>query len=121
MLNLNWYYEAPVDFEHKHYLLLDYVMKIDESYSNLKLSPYLLWTERLVDEMSLFVVSHNDFMNKLKKEFDCIKGTQLIYTEIEQIEEIKEILEIVDYSKPILISKIKMGYKLFEKYPQILY
>lgn len=121
MLHLNWYSEAPIDFEHKHYLLLDYVLKIDESYSNLKLSPYLLWTERLVDDMSIFVINHHHFNSRLKKEIESIKDLEIKYKANKELDEIKEILEIVEYSKPILISKIEMGYKLFQKYPQILF
>ena len=47
MVNLEetWFYEPPIDFEHKHYLLLQYLSDIDKSYSLLKLSPYLLHTE----------------------------------------------------------------------------
>lgn len=121
MLNLSWYYESPIDFEHKHYLLLDYVMEIDQSYSSLKLSPYLLWTERLVYDMSVFLINYNSFNLQMKKDIDYMQGLEIIYKEVKQLDGIKEILEIVDYSKPILDSKIMMGYKLFEKYPQILY
>lgn len=120
MLNLNWYSESPIDFEYKNYVLLDYLMKIDESYSNLKLSPYLLWTEKLVSEMEIFINYHSGFKNNLKKKIKEIRGFEIIYHE-EDLSEIGEIIEIVDYSKPILESKIKMGYKIFEKYPQLLF
>jgi hypothetical protein len=121
MLGLNWYSEVPIDFEHKNYLLLDYVMKIDESYSNLKLSPYLLWTEKLVDDMDIFILNHVNFNMNLKREFKKIENFSLIYEKHEELEEIKEIIEIVEYSKPILLSKIEIGYRLFQRYPQILF
>lgn len=121
MLNLNWYTEAPIDFEHKNYILLDYIMKVDESYSNLKLSPYLLWTEKLVGDMDFFLFSHDTFKLSLKKQIKEFKGFQIVYEPSGDIAEINEIIEIVEYSKPILESKIKMGYKIFQKYPQILF
>lgn len=68
MLSLDWYKEAPIDFEHKNYLLLDYLSKIDTSYSQLKLSPYLLWTEKLVLELEAFKVNLEIFESSLKKE-----------------------------------------------------
>lgn len=121
MLNLNWYSDAPIDFEHKNYLLLDYVMKIDESFSNLKLSPYLLWTEKLVMNMEIFIINHQNFNKEIKGTLDRVENFKLIYKKPEEMEEIKEIIEIVQYSRPILQMKIDVGYKLFQKYPQILF
>ena len=121
MLSLNWYSEAPIDFEHKNYLLLDYVMKVDESYSNLKLSPYLLWTEKLVMDMEIFMTMHNNLKSEIRKTFDRIEGFTIVYSELELPKEVLEIFEIVEYSKPILESKIKIGYRLFKKYPQLLF
>jgi hypothetical protein len=121
MLNLNWYSEAPIDFEHKNYLLLDYVMKIDESYSNLKLSPYLLWTEKLVLDMTVFIHNHKILKSEMRKTFDRLEGFSVIYKEETSPREVLEIIEIVEYSKPILESKIDIGYKLFKKYPQLLF
>lgn len=120
MLNLNWYAEAPIDFEHKNYLLLDYVMKVDESYANLRLSPYLLWTQRLVDDMSVFLRNHTEFRAGLPKRLDFSQGG-VSWVEYSIPEHVEELLEIVEYSKPILESKVAIGKRLFEKYPQILY
>ncbi len=121
MLSLDWYSRAPIDFEHKNYLLLDYIMKVDESYSNLKLSPYLLWTEKLVMDMEIFITSHNNFKSEMRKTFDRIEGFSIVYKDTDVPKEVLEILEIVDYSKPILESKVQLGYKLFKKYPQLLF
>jgi hypothetical protein len=121
MLSLDWYTKAPIDFEHKNYLLLDYIMKVDESYSNLKLSPYLLWTEKLVMDMEIFMKEHNNLKSEMRKTFERIEGFSIVYSQPEIPKEVLEILEIVEYSKPILESKVKIGYKLFKKYPQLLF
>ncbi len=121
MLELDWYIKSPIDFEYKNYLLLDYISKMDNSYSQLKLSPYLLWTERLVSEITKFQYQSKLFEESLKKEFNGITSFGIVYKGISRPQEIEEIFEIIDYSKPILEAKIKIGYKLFTKYPQILY
>jgi hypothetical protein len=121
MLNLNWYSEAPIDFEHKNYLLLDYVMKVDEAYAKLKLSPYLLWTEKLVKDMNGFVESHESFLAGLPKRIESVEGGRITWVQFQVPAEVREMLEIVEYSRPILETKVKAGYKLFDRYPQILY
>jgi len=122
MLSLTFYSELPIDFEHKNYLLLAYLAELDASFSIHKLSPYLLWSEKLVIELNNFNKLVNDFNLSLKKEivsFSFSKGIE--YSEIDQLKEINEIFEIIDYSKPMLISKIKAGYALYKRYPQLLY
>jgi hypothetical protein len=123
MLKVDWYLEQPLDFEYKNYILLDYIQSVDKSYQIHQLSPYLLWTERLIDELK-------DFDNKRRIFHKSIQKTQLIFDDgiirlmkktIEVPESIKLITEIIDYSCPILESKIKLGYKLLNKYPQILF
>jgi len=121
MLNLNWYAEAPIDFEHKNYLLLDYVMKVDESYASLRLSPYLLWTQKLVSEMDVFITNYRSFVSGLPKRIDSVEDGRICWVEIRPPAEVGELMDIIDYSRPILESKVKIGYKLFERYPQILY
>jgi hypothetical protein len=123
MLKIDWYLEHPLDFEYKNYILLDYILSIDKSYQIHQLSPYLLWTERLVDELK-------DFDNKRKLFHKITEKNQLLFVDgsiklikksIEVPESIKLITEIIDYSYPILESKVKLGYKLLGKYPQILF
>ena len=61
--------------------------------------------------------------NVLQREMISIDllRMKIIRKDIEKNDEIKIIFEIVDYSTPLLESKIKLGYKLLDKYPQILY
>lgn len=123
MLKVDWYLEIPHDFEYKNYILLDYLQSVDKSFQIHKLSPYLLWTEKLVDELQKFQSLKLEFSNSLKKEKLIFTNNQIqfIKSGVEDTENIKSIVEIVDYSKPILLSKIKLGYKLLEKYPQLLF
>ena len=122
LLPLNFYYSAPVDFEHKNYLILNYLAKVDKSYGDLILSPYLLWTEKLTKEIKDFNSSYIEFRNSLKKDmigFNYTTGIQ--YSKINTLKELEEIIQIVDYSLPLLESRIQLGYRLNNRYPQLLY
>ena len=122
MLELDWFSKNPIDFEYKNYVLLGYLSEMDKSFSELHLSPYLLWTEKLVGELDVFRMNLKLFEKEIKRDiigFSFKNG--IIYSEIETPEKLLEVIEIVEYSKPILQSKIKIGYKLFDKYPQLLY
>jgi hypothetical protein len=123
MLKVDWYLEYPIDFEYKNYILLDYVQSIDTSFKLHKLSPYLLWTEKLVTELYNFNKSRIDFFKSFeKKKFVVDDGKIRIDTiKLKETDEIKIITEIVEYSTPLLESKVKLGYKLLDKYPQILF
>jgi hypothetical protein len=123
MLQLDWFYQTPLDFEHKNYLLLQYLKKVDDSYSEHHLSPYLLWTEKLLSELKTFEHNSNILESKIRRDIISIDlgKIKIIKEEVKKTDEIKIVFEIVEYSTPLLQSKIKLGYKLLDKYPQILY
>jgi hypothetical protein len=123
MLHLDWYYQSPLDFEHKNYLLLQYLKSVDDSYSNHILSPYLLWTEKLVKELQEFKIKTQYLESSLKREIESVDFVkmQIIRKEIKKNDEIKVVFEIIEYSTPLLVSKVKLGYKLLDKFPQILF
>lgn len=123
MLKLDWYIEHPIDFEYKNYVLLDYLQLVDKSFQVHQLSPYLLWTEKLVSELAQFNLRKTLFLKQTeKKEIEFLDGKiKFITTKINDDQTLKLVTEIVEYSFPILDSKVKLGYKLLEKYPQLLY
>lgn len=122
MLHVDWFIEPPMDFEQKNYLLLDYIQQIDNSFKIQKLSPYLLYTEKLVEEMTRFKEGRERMREALrKKKLNLSRKIHWIVTDVDETKEMKTVVEIVDYSMPILESKLVLGYKLLEKYPQILW
>jgi type I restriction-modification system DNA methylase subunit len=122
MLSVNWFIEPPMDFEQKNYLLLDYVQQIDNSFKVQKLSPYILHTEKIVEEMNRFKENRLKMRDALrKKKLNLSRKIHWIVTEVDETVEMKAVVEVVDYSMPILESKLVLGYKLLEKYPQILW
>ena len=72
MLSLDWFCQVPLDFEHKNYLLLQYLKLVDDSFSVRKLSPYLLWTEKLVKELVDFQSKSNSFEMNLRTDIKSI-------------------------------------------------
>lgn len=123
MLKLDWYIEHPLDFEYKNYILLDYLQSVDKSYQLHQLSPYLLWTEKLVHELKDFEIKKQLFLKKTEKtKLSFEDGTiRFVKRSIDDTDSIRIIGEIIEYSCPILESKIKLGYKLLSKYPQLLF
>jgi hypothetical protein len=123
MLSIDWYCQTPLDFEHKNYLLLQYLKIVDDSFSVKVLSPYLLHTERLVKELKEFAHKSQLLENHLRRDIESIDllNWKIIRKEIQKNDEIKVVFEVVDYSTPLLESKIRLGYKLLDKYPQVLF
>lgn len=120
LIDLDWYSQSPIDFEHKQYLLHAYLQSVDQSYLDKKVSPHLLHLERLKEEMDYFISK----WIILQKTFD---KNRYVYFDNPKLEgedniELARIVEIVDYANPQIFAKIKQGYVLFERYPnQILY
>lgn len=120
LIDLDWYSQSPIDFEHKQYLLHAYLQSVDRCYLDKKVSPHLLHLERLKEEMDYFIskwiILQKTFDKNRYVYFDNpkLKGEENI--------ELTKIVEIVDYANPQIFAKIKQGYLLFERYPnQILY
>lgn len=123
MLNVDWYIQHPLDFEYKNYILLDYIQKVDRSYQMKVLSPYLLWTESLLEELKQFERARLEFLKSTERKSISFDGGKisLIQKRVETTESLKVVYEIVEYAMPIFETKVNMGYKLLNKYPQILF
>jgi len=120
LIDLDWYSQSPIDFEHKQYLLHAYLQSVDQCYLDKKVSPHLLHLERLKEEMDYFISK----WIILQKTFDKNRYVYFDNPKLEGEEniELAKIVEIVDYANPQIFAKIKQGYLLFERYPnQILY
>lgn len=120
ILPIDWYIQPPIDFEHKQYILLAYLLKVDESFMNKKLSPFLLNMESVVNELYNFKNSYIDMRNKFDK-------TRYIYIEDnsklvgEDNKFIIEINEIVEFSIPMVKTRIELGNSILKKTKQVLY
>lgn len=120
ILPLDWYIQPPIDFEHKQYVLLAYLLKVDESFMNKKLSPFLLNMESIVNELHNFKNSYSI----IRKDFDKNRYIYLFENQKlvgEDDNLILEINEIVEFSIPIVTSRIDLGNTILKKNKQILY
>jgi hypothetical protein len=119
LLPILWYVETPIDFEHKQYVLSNYLQKVDFSFYKKKLSPHLLHLEKLIDELESFSSSYKMIKNKFDKNryifFENIK------LEGEDNKIILEIKEIVEFSILQIEPRIKTGYLILKKSNQILF
>jgi len=119
LLPIDWYFTSPIDFEHKEYILYAYLIEVDKSFYDKKLSPHLLHIEKLLNELNTFKSEFDILANSLEKRkykyFD-----NPIFENFEN-ESLNIILDIVDFSIPQFNSRICYGNKIFERYNQILY
>ena len=119
-LPINWYLEDPIDFEHKSYMILGYLQSVDESFIiHKKVSPYLLHLERLLGELDLFEVTYYKMIRGFDKNRYRYFDNPKLEGENNQI--VLEIKEIVGFSAPLIETRIEYGYKVLNRYNQLLY
>jgi hypothetical protein len=112
--------EPPIDFEYKQYILLAYLQKVDKSFMDKKLSPYLLNLENIVNELYVFKtkfeITNADIQKNKYFFFDDNKKTD----DSENIL-LVDIVEIVDFSIPQINTRIDLGKTILNRYKQLLY
>lgn len=119
LLKPTWYFDQPFDYEIKQYKLLSYLRYVEDCFLKKILSPHLLHLEKIEKELSFFKNNHDSFMERLeKKKYLFFENEEVLGLEENNI---PEIYDIVVFSIPQVKSKIIMGYKIFERYNQILY
>lgn len=117
-ISLTWYFEEPIDFEHKQYIILSYLQTVDESYSRKIVSPHLLHLEKMSNEMKIFKENFLNFQEKVRRnDYNLLFSTQYNLKNIE----LDEINEIIDFSKPQIDFRIKNGVYLVKKYKLLYY
>lgn len=119
LLPIQWYFQPPIDFEHKEYTLYAYLKNVDESFRLRKLSPHLLHIEKLLHELNLFQNNINQFHKEIDKRTYKYFDNPLIDNLYN--ENINTIVDIVNFSIPQLDGRLLHGKSLFKRYNQILY
>ncbi len=123
LLKHAWYYDPPIDFEHKQWILFAYLQKVDEAFYSRIFSPWLLHTEKITDDMKISLNYLESFKRGITKKsiLFSFEGISMIEEKPKTIKEIDIIQEIVEFSIPLLEQRIDLGRKLHSKYPTILY
>ena len=119
LLPVDWYFQPPIDFEHKEYTLCAYLQRVDSSFLKRKLSPHLLHLEKLIRELEGFYKNTNGFLHSLESRKYKFFDNPILNNPTE--DEIKTVIEVVELSIPQMDSRIVHGQKLLSKYRQILY
>ena len=102
-MELDWILQDPIDFEHKQYLILDYVKKTGDKLENFELYPAFQELTLLYTSAQR-VLDHGQFIT-LKREPEDIDDeillTDLIYNTIrtKDDEESQEILKIAEFAR----------------------
>ncbi len=123
LLRFDWWMEPPIDFEHKKWLLLEYLQKQDNDFYNQIFSPWLLHSEKLVNSMILSYESIIYSQDKLTKKELSMENRNLfwkLYTP-ELPEYMNTYMEILKYSIPLIQDKISFGRKLWDDNPSPLW
>ena len=119
LLPLKWYFESPIDFEYKEYVLLAYLQKVENSFYKRLLSPHLLHMEKMVDELLAFQSSYGQIQNDFNKNrYVYFEDTKL---QGEDNKLITEIRELVEFSIPQVQNRIDYGYTVLRKHNQLLF
>jgi hypothetical protein len=120
LISITWYFEPPIDFEHKQYLLLSYLQIVDKSFIEKQLSPHYLYLEKILEELYSF----NNSFDDIRKKFD--KNRYIYFNDNSKLEgednsTIYEIKEIVDFSIPQVNGRLDLGKTILKKNKQILF
>jgi hypothetical protein len=116
---IDWYYQSPIDFEHKQYVLLAYLQTVDKSFSDKKVSPYLLHMEYMESELTNFKYNFGKFKKESERNRYHYFKESKVFLEKEDI--IEEVNEIVEFALPQIKPRIQLGYKICIRYKQLLY
>jgi len=120
LISITWFFEPPIYFEYKQYLLLSYLQIVDKSFIEKRLSPHYLYLEKLLEELYGF----NNSFDDIKKKFD--ENRYIYFNDNSKLNgednsTIYEIKEIVDFSIPQITSRIYLGTTILKKNKQILF
>lgn len=119
-LPIDWYIQEPLDFEHKSYMILGYLQTVDHSFIiDKKVSPYLLHLERLLEELDEYEVTYYKMLEGFRRNrYTYFENPKLDGLNNTLVTEVKE---IVSFSAPLIETRIEYGYKVLDKFNQLLY
>ena len=113
-LKLNWWMLPPVDFEHKKWLLFAYLKKQKSSFDKQIYSPWLLHSEKLINNMKISFTDLKKINIKFDSTFNDLKNEEFY-------ENVKTYKEILEFSIPLLEDDLNYGWKLWVDNPTLLF
>ncbi len=116
-LGINWFTEGYIDFEHKKYVLLDYLQEINRHFGSSRLYPNL--SDLLFHYNNLLTVKNNktaiqqSFPQKLNKA--DMQAVKLTYQKIiDDDNSMKEIERIISYAIAKMDPAIQTGREIYD-------
>jgi len=116
-LGINWFIEGYIDFEHKKYVLLDYLQEINNHFDRSRLYPNL--TDLIFHYNNL--VQFKESKNTLQQAFPQrltqadIAAVKLTYKKIvEDDNSLREIEQIIAYAMSKMDPAIKTGKEIYD-------
>ena len=101
-MDTNWIFQEPIDLEHKQYVLLSYLQKIDNQLKNFKLYPIFQFLSLHLANVNLMLQKGQYLIltRTLKEKDDEILISDLVGKEIEtkSVEDLIEIINICNFA-----------------------
>jgi hypothetical protein len=116
-LGINWFIEGSIDFEHKKYILLDYLQEINRHFDSSKLYPNLadliFHYNNLLDFKRNKTVLQQAFPQRMTKA--DIEAVKLTYQKIIQDDSsMQEIETIISYALHKMDPAIQIGKEIYD-------
>jgi hypothetical protein len=121
-LSHTWFVEQPVDFEHKQYVLLDYIQKADAAFNEYNLRDYFYETRYHAKNLECFTAVRSlleirDVPNPTQDQRDYFKG---ITARPDDDPDLVEAMRIAKWAQKKLQGTVKRGTEVFKKIEQSL-
>lgn len=122
LIGVNWWTESPIDYNDKKSILLNYLQKLDKEFYDLNFSPWLLHSEKMLDDMKNSLIKIKNVDDYLIKERVIISENYLYIDKDYPIDNKMETFKsILNYSIPLLGNKVDFGRQLWSENRTILW
>jgi hypothetical protein len=111
-LNTDWIFQEPIDLEHKQYVLLDYINKVNKDFEDFKIYPS--FQELAIHLANIGAIREQGKFVRLRREPEDIDD-EILINDLKYIQlgykkdELKEIKKIIKYSQDKLTDLFLVG------------
>ncbi len=116
-LSKHWFTSAPIDFEHKQYVLLDFIQSIREDFASDVLYPWLSEVQKQHADLTAFQHDRKEILERFKKikRFDFERMEFEYEYDLDYMDkDFREITSIIEFSIPKFDHWLLKGQHLFD-------
>jgi hypothetical protein len=111
-----WFCCEPIDFEHKQYILLDFIQSVQEDFSLWKLYPSLGELGRHIGNLEAFRVQQKFVLDRLRKPIGYSwQNNEILYENPEQSLQLREVNDIIDFAISNMNPLMNKGQALYDR------